>query len=208
VRPFKEIYLDFELELPAWTEILFWTATTGVQVFLAVALSLLLVLGTLRLIGRSAGWSWLMTNLPLIGPVWHWTGSAEMLRSLSLLVDHRVPLPEALRLTGGGISDAYIGDQCRALAKIVERGNPLWAALVELRTLPLSIVPLVHWGEEHDALADALRTAAEMLEGRLRVRSGLLVVILPPAMFVLVGTVAASMIALFMPMISLIQGLS
>ena len=47
-----------------------------------------------------------------------------------------------------------------------------------------------------------------MLEGRLRVRSGLLVVILPPAMFVLVGAVAASMVALFMPMISLIQGLS
>jgi hypothetical protein len=33
-------------------------------------------------------------------------------------------------------------------------------------------------------------------------------VILPPAMFVLVGMVAASMIALFMPLIALIQGLS
>ena len=208
VRPIQQVYVEFELDLPTWTQSLFWMATTGVQIFLAVGLSLLLVLLALRAIGGRAGWSWLMTNLPLLGPVWHWTGSAEMLRSLSLLVDHRVPLPEALRLTGGGISDAYIGDQCRSVAAIVERGSPLWAALVELRTLPLSIVPLVHWGEEHDALAEALRTAAEMLEGRLRVRSGLLVVILPPAMFVLVGTVAASMVALFMPMISLIQGLS
>ena len=208
VRPFGEMYADFELELPTWTLMLLWTANTGVNVFLAAAASLVLVLIALRLIFGGAGWSWLLTNVPLLGPVWHWTGAAEMLRSLSLLVDHRVPLPEALRLTAGGISDAHIGDQCRALARRVEQGSPLWAALVELRSLPLSIVPLIHWGEKGDALAEALRTAAEMLEGRLRVRSGLLIVILPPAMFVLVGMVAASMIALFMPLIALIQGLS
>lgn len=208
VRPFREIYTEFELVLPTWTLTLFWVATTGVQILGAVGLTLAGVLAALRLIGGRAGWSWLMTNVPLFGPVWHWTGTAEMLRSLSLLVDHQVPLPEALRLTGGGISDAYIGDQCRALAKRTEQGTPLWAALVELRTLPLSIVPLMHWGEEQGALAEALRTAAEMLEGRLRVRSGLLVLILPPAVFILVGTVAASMIALVIPMIALIQGLS
>jgi type II secretory pathway component PulF len=208
VRPFREIYTEFGLELPTWTQMLFWVADVGVNVVLAAAITLVLVLVVLRLIFGRSGWSWLLTNMPLFGPVWHWTGAAEMLRSLSLLVDHRVPLPEALRLTAGGISDAYIGDQCRALARRVEQGSPLWAALVELRSLPLSIVPLIHWGEKEDALAEALRTASEMLEGRLRVRSGLLVLILPPAVFVLVGTVAASMIGLVIPMIALIQGLS
>jgi general secretion pathway protein F len=208
VRPFHQVYTDFDLDLPTWTITLIWVAETGVEIFLAAALTLVAVLVALRLIGGASGWSWLMTNLPLIGPVWHWTGAAEMLRSLSLMIDYQVKLPEALRLTAGGISDGYVADQCRGLAQRVEQGSPLWAALVELRTLPLSIVPLVHWGEEQNALAEALHTAAEMLEGRLRLRSGLLVVILPPAVFVLVGAVAASMLALFLPMIALIQGLS
>ena len=53
---------------------LLWTANTGVNVLLAAAAALVLVLIALRLTFGQAGWSWLMTNVPLLGPVWHWTG--------------------------------------------------------------------------------------------------------------------------------------
>jgi general secretion pathway protein F len=150
-----------------------------------------------------------MTNLPLVGNAWHWTGVAEMLRALGLLVEHRVPLPEALRLTAGGITDAYVAAQCRALASRVEQGTSLTMSLINLRTLPLSIVPMVRWGEDHDALAAGLRTAAEMIEGRLDMRANLLVQVIPPIVFVVVGgAVAGGAISLFLPLISLIQGLS
>jgi type II secretory pathway component PulF len=162
-----------------------------------------------RILGGRSGWSWLMSNLPFVGSAWHWTGVAEWLRCLRLLVEHQVPLPEALRLTAGGISDAYVAAQCRALAAEVERGTSLTMSLIKLRTLPLSIVPLVHWGERRGHLADSLRAAAEMIEGRLDLRAGLLTQILPPLLMVTVGaTVAYGVLALFLPMISLIQGLS
>jgi type II secretory pathway component PulF len=82
-------------------------------------------------------------------------------------------------------------------------------SLIELRTLPVSIVPLIHWGEQHGLLADGLRSAAEMIEGRLNLRSDLLVQIVPPVTLILVGWMAVSMmLALFLPLISLIQGLT
>src|SRR5262249_53790094 len=148
-------------------------------------------------------------NLPLVGRSWHWSGVAEMLRCLGLLVEHRVPLPEALRLTADGISDAYVAAQCRDLANRVAEGRSLTMSLVALRTLPLSIVPLVRCGEQQDSLALSLRSAAQMLESRLKLQSHVLAQIVPPLVFVFVAvSLAWAVIALYWPMFSLIQGLS
>jgi type II secretory pathway component PulF len=208
VRPFKVLFDEFGLRLPIWTQILVSLSGVGVEVLAIVIVGTLVILVGLRLVGGRAGWSWLMSGLPLVGPAWHFAGVAEMLRGLAILVEHRLPLAEALRLAGGGASDEYVGSQCLKLARRVEQGAPLWSALIELRTLPVSIVPLVRWGEMHDSLGEALRTAAEMLEGRLRLRSGVLIVVLPPVLLILVGAMVCSLLALYLPLITLIQGLT
>lgn len=209
VGTFKQMFQEFGLKLPLMTTHFLWLCELVVN-FLPVTVGVLAVAAiAMRLFGGRTGWSWLMTNLPLVGTNWHWTGVAEMLRCLSLLVQRRMPLAESLRLTADGISDAYVGQQCRKLAGRVEQGTSLTMAIVHLRTLPLSIVPLVRWGEQHDLLADALRSAAEMIEGRLSVRTDALVQVLPPIIFLLVGgMVGSGVIAVFLPLISLIQGLS
>lgn len=209
VRPFEEIVKELQLLLPFNAAALFYVSRIGPQLLVIVAGLSLVALVVLRLVAGRAGWSWLISCLPLVGPAWHWTGVAEMLRGLGLLLEHRIPLPEALRLTAGGITDAHVGGVCRQLAARVEAGAPLWSAIVDSRSLPLSIVPLVHWGEEHDALPEACRSAAEMLEGRLRLRSGLLIQVLPPFIFVIVGVLVGSLMAMFLStMVLLIQGLS
>jgi type II secretory pathway component PulF len=150
----------------------------------------------------------MLTQLPLIGATWHWTGVAEALRSLGLLVEHRLPLPEALRLAGDGATDGYVGLLCRDLARRVDGGAPLFMAMVAQRSLPLSIVPLVRWGEQHGVLPDGLKSAAEMLEGRLKMRSLMLIQILPPLIFIIVGAAALAYITVFlMMMINLLSGL-
>jgi type II secretory pathway component PulF len=209
VPPFRQMYEEFEIELPAMTVYFLWYCETILPVLGAsVGVAFLAAIG-LRLIGGRAGWSWLMTTVPLVGPPWHWAGATEMLRCLSLLIEQRVPLPEALRLTAGGITDAYIAEQCLMLANRVEGGSSLTMALVDLRTLPLSIVPLVRWGESRGLLADALRSAADMIEGRLNLRADLLTQVVPPVLLVFVGaTVASGVIALFLPLITVLRGLS
>lgn len=209
VRPFEEMVREFELTLPFNAAALFYVSRVGPQLLVIVVGLSLVALVMLRLVAGRAGWSWLISCLPLVGPAWHWTGVAEMLRGLGLLLEHRVPLPESLRLTAGGITDAHVGSVCRQLAERVEGGAPLWSGIVDSRSLPLSIVPLVHWGEEHDSLPEACRSAAEMLEGRLRLRHGLLIQVLPPFVFVIVGVLVGSLMAMFLStMVLLIQGLS
>jgi type II secretory pathway component PulF len=209
VRPFKEIFTDIGIDIPFNLGALYWVSTTGLTWFLWTLGIVALALVGLRLIGGRWGWSWMMTQAPLIGGTWHWTGVSEMLRSLSLLVEHRLPLPEALRLAGDGASDAYVGSLCRELSQRVEQGSPLFLAILQQRGLPLSIVPLVRWGEQNDSLPDGLKSAAEMLEGRLRMRSLILIQILPPLVFILVGLMAMSFItAVMSTMFTMISGLS
>jgi len=204
---FGRMFEEFGLKLPGHTRMILWATTAGSKIILAVLLAAAIGIAATRLLAGRSSWSLLVTCLPIVGLPWHWTGVAEMLRLLSLLVEQQVALPEALRLTAAGVSDAYIASQCRVLAGRVERGTSLTLALIQLRSLPLSIVPLVYWGERHNLLADGLRSAAELVEGRLNFHTDLLMQIIPPILFTFVGALSVSMvIGLFMPLISLIQG--
>ena len=74
---------------------------------------------------------------------------------------------------------------------------------------PAFLVPLIRWGEETGTLADALGAGREMLEERVRMRSLLLQMALPPVLFIAIGCLVLFLVgAMFMPMLSLIQGLS
>ncbi|MEX2176065.1 MAG: type II secretion system F family protein, partial [Pirellulaceae bacterium] len=208
VQPFRIIVEEFQLTLPVNTTVLFWVSSTGLGWFVSLLGVLGLVLVALRLIGGRAAWSWMMAQLPLVGGAWQCTGAAEMLRGLSLLTEHRIPLPDALRLAGGGITDAYVGQLCRDLATRVEQGSPLFMAILEQRTLPLSIVPIVRWGEQHGLLGEGLKSAAEMLEGRLRMRSLILIQVIPPLALLVVGVLILSLVGIITStLFSLLQGL-
>ncbi len=209
VPTFQQMFGEFGLRLPVVTHYVLRTTEVGTRMIPPAAVAIALGALAVRIIGGRSGWSLVVSSVPLIGNPWHWTGVAEMLRGLALLVEHRVPLSEALRLTSRAISDGYVADQCQLLAKRVEAGTSLTMSLVQLRSLPLSIVPLIRCGEQNDSLDASLRSAAEMLENRLRVRSNVLVQIVPPLVFVLVGvSIASAVLALFLPLMSLIQGLS
>jgi type IV pilus assembly protein PilC len=209
VSTFRQMYDDFGLKLPALTKHFLWLSDIAIYLIPLGAVICLLTAAGVRLFGGRVGWSFFVTHLPLVGVNWHWTGVAEMLRCLGLLVERRLPLPAALRLAADGVSDAYVASQCRILADRIDEGSSLTMSLVHLRTLPLSIVPLVRWGEQRDLLSESLQSAAEMLEGRLALRTDALVQILPPILFLIVGALVGSgVLALFLPLISFLQGLS
>lgn len=209
VQPFRILVTDFGLRTSMNLTVLYWLSDTGLTWFFWGSVILTSGLIILRLVGGRAAWSFLISQLPLVGPTWHWTGSAEFLRNLSLLVEHSLPLPEALRLAGGGASDGLMQVVGNKLARQVEGGSTLFAAILNERDLPVSIVPLVRWGEMHGQLPEGLRTAARMLEGRLRVRSDMLIQIVPPLAFIFVAVMLISLFGgILQTMVSLIQGLT
>ena len=67
----------------------------------------------------------------------------------------------------------------------------------------------MRWGQQTPALADAFRAGAEMFQGRVFSRGGLLeALLLPVALLLIVTMVGFFVIALTLPLVCLIQKLS
>ena len=209
VPPFKTMFTEFGLRLPVPTLVLFWMSDVASPLMLVGTAAIVLGAGAVRLFGGGGAYSQLVGALPIVGKLWYWSGSAEGLRAVGLLVENQIPLPQALTLSAGGISDAYTSHACRQLGQRVEAGQPLWEALHRTRLFPMSIIPVIRQGEQHGTLDSAFRTAAKMLEDRVNNRSFLVIQILPPLVFVAIALlIGMTITALYLPMIGLIQGLA
>jgi type IV pilus assembly protein PilC len=150
----------------------------------------------------------MLSTAPVIGPLLLWHAVAEWARLLAMLIDCRVPLPEALKLSAQGVRSANLADLAARLAEGVQQGRGLADLMYGSRWLPASLVPITAWGEQNGQLADALRTAAEMFAGRVRLRASLIKQVAPPVLFIVVAAVVAFLIAaMFAPLVSLIQNL-
>ena len=126
------------------------------------------------------------------------------------LVHYRVPLPEALRLTADGMSDSLY---CGAMPQAGRSSGGRHIA----DNVARSLANVAAVDRAARALGRATRNAGRRLalggrddrkppEGR---EPALLAQIVPPLVFVIVGVlVASTFVSLFLPMISLIQGLS
>jgi len=205
---FREIMRDFGMRIPLPTLVFFWLGDVAMPVAVTLLVSVVVGLVVLRLFAGRAAISQLICALPIAGKLWYWSGAAEGLRAIGLLVENRIPLPEALELAADGVSDAHIGQACRQLGKRVEEGQPLWEALLRTRLFPMAIIPVIRQGEQQGTLDDSLRTAAKMLEERVHNRSTLIIQVLPPLIFLLVAFMIGMLVtAIYLPMSGLLRGL-
>jgi type IV pilus assembly protein PilC len=199
----RSMFIDFDFELPVISRWLLWVGEWGTTLFLGALAGAAIAVIIARLAMGAARWRWLVAQIPLFGPLWHWTAVAEMCRLLSALVKRSVPVPESLRLTADGMSDANVAAACRELAAGVDEGRELAMLVVLSSRLPASMAPLVRWGDVTGQLGEALDAAAEMFEGRVRMRAALLRSVLPPFVFIAAAAMAVALFLGFLgPMIA------
>lgn len=207
--PFGEMFRGFGLKLPLATEALFWFRRTGFWWLLGGTAVLLLAVAAYRLRYGRARFVRLLSTMPIFGPLWHWTAIAEWASLMGVLSKYQVPLPESLRLAADGVANPHVSQLSLRLAEGVAKGRRLSQVLASMREFPASLVPLLRWGEDAGALAEAFAIGHELFSKRVRLRSVFLNAILPPLVFITLGCLIVSVVlALFSPMVSLIGGLS
>ena len=102
----------------------------------------------------AGSWQRLLATLPVMGPIWHWSGLMEWSSLLGVLIRYQVPLPLALRLAAEGVSNPNVGQISLSLAEGVAHGRSLAEMMSDRRDVPASLVPLVRWGETVGNLAE------------------------------------------------------
>lgn len=208
-RPLLKLFEEFELQVPLLVRQAIWWSNQGSLVILALGVALPVILIVARLALGAVRWRRLLATAPLVGPLWHWTGIAEMTRLLALLLEQQTPMAEALRLAGAGTSEANVRQACLEMAEGAQGGKPLADLVQDCRRLPASLVPLVAWGERTGELPTALRSASEHFASRVQVRAVLLRTVLPPFTFLTIGAVVLAFVnTVVTPMVTFIDALS
>ena len=159
--------------------------------------------------GRLGG---LVARLPWMrGLVEHARASlfAEM---LAILVEHRVPLPDALSLAAETVGSPRLRRVAEAAAEATSRGDDLRSALPAgpARDLP----PMLRWlivnGPRQGGLPESLRLAARTYHQRALDRAELIRGVMPTLLLIVIGGSAALLygLTLFIPFTDLLEDLA
>lgn len=213
VPSFQKILNDYGTRTPVITQILFsisdacirygWIIFAGIIVAGAAAY---IAFGVFR---RSSGWQSVLRYIPLVGTLWHWASMSQFCHLLAVMLENRVPLPEALLLAGDGADDEGIRAGSRRMAATVAAGEPLSSESGVMRGFPASFIQVVTEHKQTDALPGALHAIADFFERRSRLQSDFLAAVCGPLIVVFVAMSVGSMvIALFTPLVRLLNDLS
>jgi type II secretory pathway component PulF len=151
----------------------------------------------------------LWQRVPLFGSASRSVALSEFCALLSLLVECRLPLPRALRLTAGSLHDANLAEGSRRLAEQCEGGLPPDQELAYLPHFPDSLAPVFRWEGRPDAFAGGLRAASELYAAQAQLRTWVAGAFVQPIVLalivMLVGFVAFTV---FLPLFALLQSLT
>lgn len=215
IPAFREIFNDFGVALPGIT-----AAVIGVSDFVVglvpvwpwvlggLAVLIVLMYAVRFLPGRAARVRWFQ-YLPLAGSASRHVALSEFCSLLSILVESRVPLPDALRMTSRSLRDPNLAEGSRLLAGQVEEGRSAETAAMQLPHFPRSVAMLFRWQGRPEAFGRALRAAGELYAAQARVQIGVFGVFLQPLLLMfIVIVVGSTVVALFMPLVKLLNELA
>ncbi|MGE0393330.1 MAG: type II secretion system F family protein [Vicinamibacterales bacterium] len=150
-----------------------------------------------------------LLRLPILGLLLRKIAVARFCRTLSTLLASGVAILEALDITGRTAGNAVVEDAVTRTRRSIERGETIAQPLRATSVFPPMVVQMIGVGEATGELDNMLGKIADFYEEEVDVAVAGLLSLLEPAMIaILGGIVGAIVIAMYMPIFSLISKLT
>jgi type IV pilus assembly protein PilC len=147
-------------------------------------------------------------KMPALGPVVSKVAIARFTRTLGTLVSSGVPILQALTIVKETSGNVVIGNAVAMIHESVKEGETITAPLEASKVFPPMVVSMVDVGEQTGALPEMLMKIADNYEEEVDNAVSAMTSLLEPIMIVFLAVVVGSIvIALFMPLITLIDQL-
>lgn len=145
---------------------------------------------------------------PLFGDLIRKTSISRFSRTLGTLVTSGVPILQALEITRETAGNTVIAQAISQVHDSVKEGDTIVQPLEASRAFPPMVVSMIDVGEETGQLPEMLLKIAEVYDDEVDNSVAALTSLLEPIMIVLLALIVGTIvIALFMPLISIISGL-
>jgi type IV pilus assembly protein PilC len=147
-------------------------------------------------------------RLPLFGDLVRKTTISRFSRTLGTLVTSGVPILQALTITGETAGNSVIAGAFGQVHDRVKEGESIVQPLEASAVFPPMVISMIDVGEETGKLPEMLLKIAEVYDDEVDNSVAGLTSLLEPLMIVFLAVVVGTIvIALFMPLISIISGL-
>ncbi len=151
----------------------------------------------------------IVLKAPIIGLLMQKIAVARFCRTLSTLISSGVPILDGLEITAKTAGNAIIEDAIMGVRKGVESGLTIAQPLKESNEFPPMVVQMIGVGEQTGALDAMLAKIADFYEEEVDQAVANLLTLMEPVMILFLGTtVGGIVIAMYMPLFSLISQLT
>ncbi|WP_437191680.1 type II secretion system F family protein [Planctomicrobium sp. SH527] len=213
IPKFKAIFSDFGVELPAMTTALIGVSDAVVNYwFLGPVIPLSMYFGY-KIIKKNKTGAYIidrvLLKVPLLGQIISKSTVARTCRTLGTLIASGVPILEALSIARDTAGNEVFRKAFEHIHSSIREGESMAVPLRETRIVDDLVVNMVDVGEETGALDNMLYKVADVYDEEVSVLVEGLINMLEPLMVVVLGLIVGFIvIALFMPLVKLLNDLS
>ncbi len=217
IPKFKEIFIDFGVPLPAPTVLLMgisdWFVDGSPPGWAVILFSPIVLAVLFKLVRSSQGGRYAVDvvalKIPILGKLLMKTAVARFTRTLGTLITAGVPILEAIMITKETSGNEVYARALQVVHDSIREGESFANPLRASKVVDSIVVNMVDVGEETGELDKMLMKVADNYDEEVDVIVASLVSLLEPIMVVVLGVIVGFIVvALFMPLISLIESVS
>ncbi|MBX3438447.1 MAG: type II secretion system F family protein [Planctomycetaceae bacterium] len=213
IPKFKDIFNDFGVELPAITIWLIKASDWVVNYFYLIPAIPIGCWLFIKIVKKNRTGAYIVDRItmkiPIIGQIVSKSTVARTSRTLGTLISSGVPILEALSIARDTAGNEVFRKAFDHIHQSIREGESMAVPLKETRIVDDLVVNMVDVGEETGALDNMLYKVADVYEEEVSVLVEGLINMLEPLMVVVLGLIVGFIvIALFMPLVKLLNELA
>jgi type IV pilus assembly protein PilC len=212
IPKFEKIFAEFKLKLPWITQALIDTSRWFGKYWYIIPLVPVFLWLMFKLIRLNKTGNYILDKIklyiPIMGNLIEKSVVARTMRTLGTLISSGVPILEALSIVRETCMNAVFEDMYKRVYDSIREGDTIAQPLKESRLVDDMVVNMVDVGEETGDLDTMLNKIADVYDEEVDVLVDALISLLEPIMIVVLGGIVGTIvIAMFMPMLALLEGL-
>ena len=215
IPKFKDVFGDLTGDdgLPEFTQFVLDISDTVKENAFGTATGMFAFMLTLSLCGKSKHGRFVLDKLalffPIIGPVVEKVSIARFARTLGTLINSGVPILQALNIVKDTSGNTVVAQAVQDVHDSVKEGETIVAPLEASRVFPPMVISMVDVGEKTGDMPQMLEKIADTYDEEVDRAVESMTSLIEPVMIVFLAVIVGSIvIAMFLPLIKMIETIS
>ncbi len=213
IPKFSKMFLEMDLQLPFMTQFLIdMSGFIRNQWYLPFVFLAAVVVAFRFTMANKAGRHMvhsILYKMPVIGDLFSKVAVSRFTRTLGTLINSGVQILEALNITRETVGNAVVENAITLVHDNLKEGESMVHPLTQANIFPPMVLSMVSVGEETGRMSEMLIKIAESYEDDVDSAVSAVTSLIEPALIItLAGIVGFIVIAMFLPLVSLISSMS